>query len=54
MDEYKILCSGKLSFGERGFMEKELVKEINEELHYEAISLGGTDDRICVLMMKKP
>ena len=56
MDEYKILCSEYLSFGERGFMEKDFAKTVNKEsVYYEAISIGGTaDNRICILMKKKP
>ncbi len=54
--KYKILCSGNLSFGQRGFMEKDFMTDINKEIHYEPISIGGTADRsiqqIEVLMKK--
>jgi hypothetical protein len=49
---YKILCSGNLSFGQCDFMEKDFVIDINKEIYYEPILIGGTADRICVLMKK--
>ncbi len=53
-EEYKILCSGNISFGERGFLEKDFAKDVNKESdYYDAISIGGTENRICVLMRKK-
>lgn len=41
-------------WGERGFMEKDFAKDVNKESdYYDAILIGGTEDRICVLMRKK-
>ncbi len=49
--EYKILCTTNLSFEQ---IETSFVNDINKiSDHYDAISIGGTEDRICVLMRKK-